>query len=200
VDDEEAVRASLRALLGTYANRVVLMFASAEAFLESIAERESGVLLLDLHMPGMNGVELLERMAPWRERFPTVMVTGRADVPLAVKAMRLGAIDFLEKPYDHHALFDAVDRGFAALEHNAAANAVAERARARVATLSPRELQVMEMLISGATNRQMAEALELSVRTIEVHRANLMHKLEAPNLSAVINTGRAAGMSAMALG
>ncbi len=195
IDDDEAVRLSLRTLLGARDNRLVMTFASAEAFLADIDQREGGVVLLDLHMPGISGLDLLARLAPMRDRFATIIVTGQGDVPLAVQAMRGGAIDFLEKPYDHHALFSAVDRGFALLEQSAG---MAERvlaARRRVDALSRRELEVLRHLVAGASNRAMAEAMGLSVRTVEVHRANVMAKLEVSSLSRAIALAQIAGIA-----
>lgn len=194
VDDEEAVRVSLRALLGTRGDRIVTGFASAEAFLADIGEREAGVLLLDLHMPGLSGLQLLKRIEAERDRFPTIVVTCRGDVPLAVQAMRLGAVDFLEKPYDHQALFAAVDRAFASLRETEATTVRKQQARTRIGGLSPREREVLMLLVDGASNRDMAEQMGLSVRTVEVHRANLMAKLNAPSLPAAIHLVHAAGL------
>lgn len=194
IDDDEGVRVSLRALLGARDNRLVLSFASAEAFMVGLETREPGVVLVDIHMPGMSGMELLTSLQPWRDRFPVVVMTGQGDVPLAVKAMQLGAIDFLEKPYDHHALFAAVDRGFEALQQVATVVSRTLAARERIDALSPRERQILAMLVAGDSNRVMAERLGLSVRTVEVHRANLMAKLGVPSLSGVINLAHAAGI------
>ncbi len=194
IDDDEAVRVSLRALLGAQGERVVVAFASAEAFLAELDDRPAGVLLLDLHMPGMSGMALLNRLGQDLARFPAIVVTGRGDVPLAVKAMLAGAIDFLEKPYEHQALFAAVDRGFASLRASENIVLRQQQARARIGHLSPREREVLMLLVDGASNRAMADQLGLSVRTVEVHRANLMAKLNVTSLPAAINLVHAAGM------
>lgn len=194
IDDEEAVRVSLRALLGTRGNRLILTFASADAFLEQLAEREPGVILLDLHMPGMSGTDLLARLNPVRARFPTIMITGQGDIQLAVKAMRLGAIDFLEKPYDPEILFEVVDRGFEQLDKSSSQREREAEARAKIKTLSPREREILDLLIAGASNRSMADDLGLSVRTVEVHRAKVMSKLDVSSLSGAINLAYTAGI------
>ncbi len=200
IDDEEAMRASLRALLATRDNLLMMTFASADAFLTGIVHRKPGVVLLDLNMPGRSGLDVLATLSPMRDRFPTIMVTGQGDVPVAVKAMRLGAIDFLEKPYDHHALFEAVDRGFAELDRAAGAASRAQAARERIALLSPRERQILALLVGGLSNRMMAEHLGLSIRTVEVHRAKVMAKLDVPSLPAAVNLAHAAGLVVPALG
>lgn len=194
IDDEEAVRVSLRALLGVQGNRLVVTFPSADAFFETIADREPGVVLADLHMPGMSGIDLLIALQPFGARFPVIMVTGQGDIPLAVKAMRLGAVDFLEKPYDHQALFNAVDHGFDLLAKSASGRERETIARAKIATLSRREREILDLLINGASNRGMADQLGLSVRTVEVHRAKVMAKLDASSLSAAINLAYCAGI------
>jgi two-component system response regulator FixJ len=195
IDDDEAVRASLRALLAARDDRIVVCFASGDAFLNDIDQREPGVVLLDLHMPGMSGMDVLTEMAAWPDRFATVMVTGQGDVPRAVQAMQMGAIDFLEKPYDHQALFNSVDRGFDLLDRAGANATRARAARELILGLSRRERQIVELMIDGKSNRGMAEALDLSVRTVEVHRANVMAKLNASSLSDVIHMAYAARLT-----
>jgi len=193
IDDEDAVRASLRALLGTAANRIVLTYADGESFLAEIEEREPGVVLIDLHMPGMSGMEIVARLASLKDRFPAIVVTGQGDIPLAVQAMRSGAIDFLEKPYESQAMFAAVDRGFALLAQQAAQSMRRHQAQDRLAQLSARERDIFDLLVSGASNKDMAVRLGLSVRTVEVHRAHVMEKLEAESLPAVLHLAYAAG-------
>ncbi len=196
IDDDAAVRASLRALLTARDNQLVMAFSCGEAFLDDLDSREGGVVLLDLHMPGMSGMHVLEQMAAHRSRFPTIMLTGRGDVPIAVQAMRLGAVDFLEKPYDHKALFAAIDRSFARLDSMAQADERRSAAQQLIGMLSAREHEVLTLIVEGASNKAMAEQLGLSVRTVEVHRANVMAKLNVSSVSAAVHLTYAAHMAA----
>ncbi|MEZ5709949.1 MAG: response regulator [Blastomonas sp.] len=194
VDDEEDVRASQRALLGVNSDMIAQGFADGEAFLDELSERDAGVVLLDINMPGMSGIDLLKELRTRQCDWPVVVITGQGEVTLAVRAMKLGAIDFLEKPYDPAALFAALDIGFAALEKVEQAEIHRQRAMDSVAQLSPREQEIFGQLILGSTNRQISEVLHISVRTVEVHRANLMAKLQAKSLSDVLHVAFAAGL------
>lgn len=194
VDDDEAVRLSLQALVGTRPATLVETFASGDDFLAAIESRERGVVLLDLHMPGTSGIDILAALVPLQRRFPVVMVTGQGDIALAVQAMRLGAVDFLEKPYDHELLFAAIDRSNDQILEGRAIDERSDGARRRIAELTRREREIFDLMVDGASNRAMADRLGLSVRTVEVHRANLLAKLELPSLSAVIRLAYVAGI------
>lgn len=194
VDDEEAVRASLRALLATQPNLIVQPFSGGEQFLAEIDEREAGVVLLDIHMPGMSGMAVMRELQPLAGRFPTIIITGQGDVQLAVQAMKLGAIDFLEKPYGHQALFAALELGFSGLERARDEGDRKNGALSRINLLSSRERQVFGLLIDGNSNKAIAEQLTLSVRTVEVHRANLMGKLAVGSLPEAIRLAFTAGI------
>jgi two-component system response regulator FixJ len=194
VDDEEEVRNSLRALIGTRANWMVTGYPSGDAFLDGVNDRDDGVVLLDIRMPGTSGLDVLRRLQPLASRFPVVMVTGSGDVRSAVDAMKLGAVDFVEKPYQPEQLFDAIELGFAALDEARAREQIRGDARTLIGRLSPRERSVLDLLIDGAPNKVIADRLGLSVRTVEVHRANLMDKLEAKSLSTVLRLAFHAGL------
>lgn len=194
VDDEAAVRDSLRTLIGTRGNLLIQAFASGEAFLDVLADRESGVVLLDMHMPGPSGIDVLRALADAPQRFAAVIITGQGNVPLAVQALRLGAIDFLEKPYRPEALFDALDRAFADLDQSADHDRVRAISRSKLQSLSEREREVLMLLIDGASNKLVADRLGIALRTAELHRANLMTKLGAPNLSALFHLALVAGL------
>lgn len=196
VDDEEEVRNSLRALMGTRANWMVTGYPTGDAFLDGVEGRDDGVVLLDIRMPGMSGIDVLRQLQPLAARFPVVMVTGSGDIRSAVEAMKLGAVEFVEKPYQPEQLFDAIDLGFAALEEARAREQIRGDARALIGRLSPRERAVLDLLIEGAPNKVIADRLGLSVRTVEVHRANLMDKLEARSLSTVLRLAFHAGLVA----
>lgn len=185
VDDDLAVRQSLSFLLASD-GLAVRLHESASAFLESLRDPPEGCVVTDVRMPGIDGIELLRRMKAKGWSAPVVVITGHADVPLAVEAMKEGAVDFVEKPFDDERLLATVR---AALERGAsAANRDAETARikARLASLSERERQVLEGLVAGKANKVIAQDLEISHRTVEIYRANLMTKMKAASLSELV--------------
>lgn len=194
VDDEEAVRTSVRALLGTRPNLFVSGFASGTAFLDGIEDRENGVVILDVNMPGLSGLEVLKELLPHDHRFASIIITGQGDIGMAVQAMKTGAVDFLEKPYEPDALFRAVDSAFDSLKEAQTRAERAKEALARIEALSPRERSVLQLLIDGQPNKVMASNLGLSIRTVEVHRANVMSKLGVSSLSEVMRLAFSAGM------
>ncbi len=197
VDDEEAVRRSAELLLVASGHRVVA-YPGAQPLLAAAGPDGRGLapgcLILDVRMPGMDGLQLMEELSRRGVGLPVVVVTGHGDVPLAVRAMRAGAMDFLEKPYTEERLLEAV--GTALAQGNEAAQRRAEVARAvaQVAGLSPREREVLACLVQGMANKVVAHQLGISPRTVEVHRANLMEKLGAKSLPDLVRIGLAAGM------
>ncbi|MBW8910506.1 MAG: response regulator [Sphingomonas sp.] len=198
VDDDDAVRASLHGLLSLRSDLVVRNFRSGDQFLERAAQLESGVLLLDYHMPGKNGIEVLQQLgSPSPARFLTVILTGEGNIDIAVQAMKSGAFDFLEKPYKADALMEAIDKAFDRMEHDSAGSAQIETARAKVAVLSPRERDVLTGLIEGRSNKIIAYELAISPRTVEIYRANLMTKMGVRSLSEALRVAFAAGLIAM---
>lgn len=184
VDDDEAVRQSLAFLLGS-AGLAVRLYDSAVAFLAGLSEVGTGCLVTDIRMPGMSGLELLNALNARGCRLPAIVITGHGDVPLAVEAMKAGAVDFIEKPFDQETLLNAVH---AALERGGGLGPSGEEPiiAARLALLSARERQVLEGLIAGHANKTIAHNLGISPRTVEVYRANLMTKMEAKSLSELI--------------
>ncbi|WP_296612379.1 response regulator [Sphingomonas sp.] len=197
IDDDDAVRASLHGLLSLRSDLVVRNFRSGDQFLERVAELESGVLLLDYHMPGKNGIEVLQELAASPPaRFLTIILTGEGNIDIAVQAMKAGAFDFLEKPYKADALMEAIDKAFDRLEHDSTGSAQVETARAKVAVLSPRERDVLTGLIEGRSNKIIAYDLAISPRTVEIYRANLMTKMGVRSLSEALRVAFAAGLIA----
>lgn len=194
VDDDDAVRISVQGLLSTRANMVIRGFRSGDAFLEELPDLDQGLVLLDHHMPGTTGLEVLRRLAPLAPQFAPIILTGQGDVHLAVEAMKSGAFEFLEKPCDPHTLLDTVDEGFARLESESAVADRAKAARARIARLSTRETDVLMGLIDGQPNKLIAHSLSLSPRTVEIYRANLMDKLGVRSLSEALRIAFAAGL------
>ena len=181
VDDDEAVRQSLAFLLSS-AGLAVRLYDSASAFLAGLASVKGGCLITDMRMPGMTGLELLHALKAKACGLPAIVITGHGDVALAVEAMKAGAVDFIEKPFDEEAILTAVK---AALERGGEGGDTAAIA-ARLASLSERERQVLEGLIAGHPNKTIAYDLGISPRTVEVYRANLMTKMEARSLSELI--------------
>ena len=181
VDDDEAVRQSLAFLLSS-AGLAVRLYDSATAFLAGLARVKGGCLITDMRMPDMTGLELLHALKARACGLPAIVITGHGDVALAVEAMKAGAVDFIEKPFDQEAILTAVK---AALERGGEGGDTAAIA-ARLASLSERERQVLEGLIAGHPNKTIAYDLGISPRTVEVYRANLMTKMEARSLSELI--------------
>jgi FixJ family two-component response regulator len=176
VDDDEGVRSAI-ALLLTAEGYSVRSFASGIEFLSAVGEPTDVCVVLDVQMPGMSGLDLMERLAERGQLPPVIVLTGHADVPMAVQAMKRGALDFLQKPFGDEALLGLVRRGVAqASERHTAAQAQA-RIAALVDLLTPREREVMEMVVQGKANKVVAIDMGISERTVEIHRAKLMHKL-----------------------
>ena len=185
IDDDEAMRESLEFLLGS-ANFHVTLFESAQQFLDELSVIEFGCVLSDVRMPVIDGIELLKRLKVTRGDLPVVIMTGHGEVPLAVEAMKLGAIDFLEKPFEDDRLIGMIDAALTQAEAGARSEAVAHDIASRVASLSPRERQVMDGLVAGLSNKLIAKEYDISPRTIEVYRANVMTKMQAGSLSELV--------------
>jgi two-component system, LuxR family, response regulator FixJ len=192
VDDDEAMRHSLEFLLGS-ADFDVTLFDSAQAFLAALSALEFGCVVSDVRMPGIDGIEMLRRLQAQHCRFPVIIMTGHGDVPLAVEAMKLGAVDFLEKPFDDNLLISMVESGLRRAEPEARNEALTREIAVRVESLSPRERQVMDGLVAGLSNKAIAREYDISPRTIEVYRANVMTKMQAGSLSELVRLAMRAG-------
>ena len=193
IDDDEAMRDSLNFLLDS-AGFGVTLFDNAQSFLDALPGLAFGCVVSDVRMPGIDGIELLKRLKAQRSRFPILIMTGHGDVPLAVEAMKLGAVDFLEKPFEDDRLIGMIDAAIRQAEPSARNEAVTHDIAARVATLSPRERQVMDGLIAGLSNKLIARDYDISPRTIEVYRANVMTKMQANSLSELVRLAMRAGL------
>lgn len=196
VDDDPPVRASLRALLSTKSNTLARGFESGDAFLAEIGELEPGVVLLDVNMPGRSGLEVLREMRGLGSKFAPIVITGQGNVSMAVHAMKNGALDFVEKPYGHRELLEIVDTAFVRLEQSAEVADREKIAKEKISKLSARELDVLIGLIAGRPNKVIAYDLEISPRTVEIYRANLMTKLKVRSLSEALRIAFAAGLIA----
>jgi len=193
IDDDEAMRDSLDFLLGA-ADFHVTLYESAHKFLDAISTVDFGCVVSDVRMPGIDGIELLKRLKASRNVFPVVIMTGHGDVPLAVEAMKLGAVDFLEKPFEDECIIGMIDVALRQAESNAQGEAMTHDIASRVASLSPRERQVMDGLIAGLSNKLIARDYDISPRTIEVYRANVMTKMQAGSLSELVRLAIRAGV------
>ena len=193
VDDDAAVRDSLEALLES-AGLTVEVYASGQQFLQEFTAPPSGCLLLDVRMPDISGLELLQELATRGKRLPVIIITAYGDVPLAVNAMKAGAVDFIEKPFADEVILDSIRR---ALEHGAKVQQTelsADDLAARTALLTPREREVLERLVLGRLNKEIAYDLGISPRTVEIHRARVMEKMQARNLAQLVRMGLAIGI------
>jgi two-component system response regulator FixJ len=192
IDDDEAMRHSLEFLLSSTDFEVAL-FESAQAFLDKLGSLDFGCVVSDIRMPGIDGMELLRRLKVGNSGFPVIIMTGHGDVPLAVEAMKLGAVDFLEKPFEDDLLIGMIASGLKRAEPEAKNEAITREIAERVATLSPRERQVMDGLVAGLSNKAIAREYDISPRTIEVYRANVMTKMQAGSLSELVRLAMRAG-------
>jgi two-component system response regulator FixJ len=193
IDDDEAVRESLTFLLRT-AGLAVRTYENATAFLHDDPKAKSGCVVTDVRMPDISGLDLLRRLRELGVGLPVIVITGHGDVPLAVEAMKAGALDFLEKPFDDDALLTSVS---AALRHQGAdAKREADRAgiMEKLASLSNRERQVLEGLVAGHPNKTIAFDHGISPRTVEIYRANLMSKMQAGSLSELVRMALVGGI------
>src|SRR5829696_2657489 len=185
VDDDVEVRQSLSFLLAT-AGLAVRVYESATAFLDVVKERPSGCILTDVGMPGTDGIEFLRRLKARGFSLPVVVMTGHADVPMSVEAMKEGAVDFIEKPFDDDLLIGMIQSALEAHEQVAQRHDQSAEIQARLDSLSERERQVLEGLVAGKANKVIAYDLGISPRTVEIYRANVMSKMQAGSLSELV--------------
>ncbi len=185
VDDDEAVRSSLRLLMKSV-GLAVETYGSAGDFLAAYNAAVPGCLVLDVRMPGMSGLELQEQLNLKGAIIPVIFVTGHGDVPMAVEAMQHGAFDFLQKPFRDQDLLDRIQRAMATDRENRAQLTQKDQIRARLESLTPREREVLQLMTRGRPNKLMAADLGLSQRTIEIHRARVMEKMQAASLAQLV--------------
>jgi two-component system response regulator FixJ len=192
VDDDESVRQSLAFLLST-AGMVVRLYESAAAFLEAPDNIQEGCLITDVRMPDMTGIELLHELKVRSISLPTIVITGHGDIPLAVEAMKCGAIDFIEKPFDEEAIIRAVQSAKERVDKRTRESEGEAALAAKLTSLSRRERQVLDGLVAGDLNKTIAHNLGISPRTVEVYRAHLMTKMQAKSLSDLVRMALFAG-------
>ncbi len=193
IDDDEAVRDSLAFLLRT-ANIPVRTYETATAFLAELPQIKSGCVVTDVRMPGLSGMELLRKVRDTAPAVPVIVITGHGDVPLAVEAMKFGASDFLEKPFDDEALLNLVRRARDRTSEDRKRHAEVAGISEKLGSLSARERQVLEGLVAGKPNKVIAFDLGISPRTVEIYRANVMTKMAAGSLSDLVRMAMLAGI------
>ncbi len=193
VDDDEAIRHSASFML-RHAGYAVKTYPDGISFLEQVSEENAGCILLDVRMPGMDGLAVQSALNQRGINMPVIILTGHGDVPVAVEAMKGGAIEFLEKPYEKKALVSAIESAFVLLDNQSTDDKRSADAKAKLTSLTPRELEVLEYLVSGLTNKGVAQALSISPRTVEIHRAHMMEKLQADSLSNALRIAFLAGI------
>ncbi len=185
VDDDDGARNSLRLLLKSV-GLPAATYGSAQEFLVAYRPEQPGCLVLDVRMPGMSGLELQQELNRRGAVIPVVFVTGHGDVPMAVEAIQQGAFDFVQKPYREQELLDRIQRALAKDKSSRAALEERDRIRARLASLTPREREVMQLMTRGMPNKVMAAELGLSQRTVEIHRAHVMEKSGASSIAQLV--------------
>ncbi len=186
VDDDPAVRHSLRWLLES-AGLPVETYETAQAFLQTYQPERPGCLVLDARMPGLSGLDLQDQLQAQHTSLP-IIITGYGDVPMAVRALKGGAIDFIEKPFSEQLLLDQIHRAIALNAETREKHAHRTFIQAKIDRLTPREREVMGFVVDGKANKQIAALLERSQKTIEIHRANVMRKMEANSLAELVRT------------
>jgi two-component system response regulator FixJ len=193
IDDDDAVRQSLAFLLGT-ARIAVRTYESAAAFLSALPDINAGCIITDVRMPEISGIDLLHRLKALKVGMPVIVITGHGDVQLAVEAMKIGAVDFIEKPFDDDLLLTAVRSALGQWEKGAQKESERAKLLEKLAALSNREREVLEGLVAGKPNKIIAFDLGISPRTVEIYRANLMTKMEAGSLSDLVRMALLAGV------
>ena len=194
VDDDEAIRQSIGFMLRK-AGHVVKTYSSGTEFLAAVDRETQGCILLDVRMPGIDGLEVQERLSSLGIGLPVIMLTGHGDVTLAVRAIKAGALEFLEKPFERAALLAAIDEAFKHAARDQRDHVASADAVVRLAALTPRERDVLDGMVLGRPNKLIAFDLGSATRTVEVHRANLMDKVHARSLSDVLRIAFAAGLN-----
>ena len=193
IDDDEAIRESLAFLLDS-ADLEVRTYEPANVFLEALPHDVHGCVVTDIRMPGVSGIELLRQLRTMGVALPVIVITGHADVPLAVAAMKSGAVDFIEKPFDDDAFLSTIRSALRQHEKDARREAERSEIHSRLAALSGRERQVLEGLVAGYPNKTIAFDLGISARTVEIYRANVMTKMQATSLSDLVRMALVAGV------
>lgn len=195
IDDDAGVRQMISRMARSVGLRVET-YASVQEFLGLYDRRQSGCLVLDVRMPGLSGLDLQERLAELEIPLPIIFITGHGDIAMGVRAMKRGALDFIEKPFQDQVLLDAIHAALARAAEMHAAARTRNEARLRLDTLTPREREVLALVVDGLANKQIAARLGTAEQTIKMHRGRLMKKMEADSLPALVRLAQLAGLTA----
>lgn len=194
VDDDQAMRSSLKWLIESVGMRVET-YATADEFIQNYYPGRAGCLLLDVRMPGMSGLELQEHFLKHQINIPIIIITGHGDVPMAVRAMKSGAVDFIEKLFNDELLLESIRNALALDTEQRKTQAERAEIATRLANLTPREHEVMEMVTAGKANKEIAQALGVSAKTVEAHRSRVMEKMQADSLADLVKMAVAANIN-----
>ncbi|MCB1868118.1 MAG: response regulator transcription factor [Gammaproteobacteria bacterium] len=193
VDDDQAMRNSLKWLIESVGMNVET-YSTADEFIQNYYPGRAGCLLLDVRMPGMSGLELQEHFIKHQINIPIIIITGHGDVPMAVRAMKSGAVDFIEKPFNDELLLESIRNALSMDIEQRAAQAERAEIATRLANLTPREHEVMEMVTAGKSNKEIAQTLGVSAKTVEAHRSRVMEKMQADSLADLVKMAVAANI------
>lgn len=193
VDDDAAVRDSLSWLIKSVGLKVET-FGSAQEFLAAVDKKKAGVVVLDVRMPGMSGLELQEKLGTEKILLPVIIITGHGDVPMAVRAVKSGAFDFIEKPFNDQVLLDRIQQALKRDVETRKVEGHRSEVSKKLALLTPREREVLELVVAGNPNKVIAAQLGISCRTVEIHRGRVMEKMEANSLSDLVRLGLTSGL------
>lgn len=196
VDDDDAVRGSLSMLLRSEDFKVI-PFGDPTEFVAQVKDIENGCVVLDLCMPEMSGMDVMDALQKKDIKMPVICITGHGDIPTAVKALKVGAYDFLEKPFDPTVLIELIQECISERMDNQQTEIFKSKAKESVSSLTPREYQVLKGMVDGLRNKQIAFDMDISIRTVELHRVHVMEKLDAKSLSDVLKIAIAAGFDYM---
>lgn len=193
VDDDAAVRDSLSWLIKSVGLKVET-FGSAQEFLAAVDKKKAGVVVLDVRMPGMSGLELQEKLGAEKILLPVIIITGHGDVPMAVRAVKSGAFDFIEKPFNDQVLLDRIQQALKRDVETRKVEGHRSEVSTKLALLTPREREVLDLVVAGNPNKVIAAQLGISCRTVEIHRGRVMEKMEANSLSDLVRLGLTSGL------
>ncbi|HEB87105.1 MAG TPA: response regulator transcription factor [Gammaproteobacteria bacterium] len=185
IDDDKGMRDSLAWLVKS-SGYDAASFENAESFIENITEHKLGCVIADIRMPGMSGLALYQKLSQMNFHMPVIIITGHGDISMAVKALKDGIFDFVEKPFDDKTILDSIHMAIQYCKHQQEQHSIHEMLRDRFETLTSREKEVMDKIVLGLSNKQIAAALNISIKTVEVHRSRVMEKMQADSLAALV--------------
>ncbi|VAX14162.1 Tetrathionate reductase two-component response regulator [hydrothermal vent metagenome] len=185
IDDDKGMRDSLTWLVKS-SNYDAVAFENAESFIENLPDNQLGCVIADIRMPGMSGLELYQKLVQMNFQMPVIIITGHGDISMAVKALKDGIFDFVEKPFDDRVILDSISMAIRYCKNQREQRSIQEMLHERFETLTSREKEVMDKIVLGLSNKQIAARLNISIKTVEVHRSRVMEKMQADSLAALV--------------